>query len=188
MKSTLFVGAFAAVAVSCLCGCGASLRPDLDGQIAGVIPVSSLEAPLNAVGSAYGAPAAGTAFVRADGALVQRRNPSVKPYPTVSVSTQFLDSAGSDVKPFFDGNGSPYLDMVETPVYGPRTTRLSLGPVSAPPIVVDQDMIQKALQLYNEAAKASASGVPVALPPVLGAPVQQLPDDVPAGFEAIREQ
>lgn len=187
MKSVLFVVAFAVVA-SCLCGCGASLRPDLDGQIAGFIPVSSLESPINAIGSAYGVPAAGTSLVRADGALVQRRNPSVKPYPTLSVSTQFLDSVGSDVKPFFDADGNPYLDMVETPVYGPRTTRLSLGPVSAPPIVVDQDMIQKALQLYNEAAKASASGVPVVLPSVSGTQVQQLPVDVPAGFEAIREQ
>lgn len=194
-SSRLFAAVVCLVVAMFSAGCG-SLRPDVDGTIADFIPVSALEGPLNAVGSVYGAAGAGTAVVRADQALVQRYNPPVKPFPTIAVTTQFLDSTGAEVQPFFDAAGNPSLDMVETPEYGPRTTRLKLGASSPAPIVIDQETMAKALRLYNQVsgqavvAPGSVSPLP-SVDSVLPAPssgVQEIPADVPEGFNAIRVQ
>lgn len=118
-------------------GC-AGWRPD--GELAGVVPVDSLEGPLNL---AY--PGAGSVFVKVDQALAARYKTA--PFPLESVATNYFDANNQEIVPPFR--------RVETPVYGPRVTEIGATKPAAAP--VDTAALAKLLQTL-QAAQPGAQG------------------------------
>lgn len=127
-----FLIAAAVVVLAGATGC-ASWRPD--GQVAGVVPVDALEAPINLV-----LPGAGTALVKLDRAAL----PRLAGFPLESVATNYFDANNQEIVPPFR--------KVETPVYGPRVTQLGDAQPSAPKL--DAAALLQAIQAAQQASPA----------------------------------
>lgn len=133
-------------------GCSSS-KPSWkpDGQVAGMVPVSALEGPLNAAGAAYGVGNAGTLLVGLDRAAVARANAGRTAFPLVGVVTNDYDADGAITPPY-------RRELV--PVYGTVTNALNFGQAQAPAATgIDAQALLGALatlQARGKTAEAAA--------------------------------
>lgn len=121
-------------------GCGTI---SWDGKIAKTVPVSSIEVPLNALGSTYGVKA-GSLLVSADKAAVKAwgENTSKESvnFPVVSVATNHFDSKNQEVFPPFR--------TVRTPVYGVVTNEYFPTQSIPTPVIIDSNTIQQIISAW----------------------------------------
>jgi hypothetical protein len=108
-----------------------------DGKIGGVVPVASLEKPINA---AAGAPV-GSILVAADQAQVARQ-PKADAFPLLGVTTNSYDTKGTEV--------FPPIRTVRTPIYGPVTNQAVLQAAQPAPLVITPAAMQQIAALWMQ--------------------------------------